>query len=249
MQLSFTADTSGFRIETHLHTAEGSACGRATGAEQARARKAEGYDAIIVTDHFYHGNTRPERWQPWEDYIDQFCSGYEHAKEEGDRIGLQVFFGWEENFDGAEFLIYGLDKDWLLAHPDMIGWSPEEQFQTIAMSGGYVVQAHPFRERYYLKGIHLYPRYCHAVEGVNLSQPWEQNQRALEYAHWFGLPVTGGSDIHTERPLLGGMVFPRPLHCIQDFIGAVRSQVATDLLLGAPDGTCAGVQPRPIPLV
>ena len=37
----------------------------------------------------------------------------------GDEIGLQVFFGWEETFDGQDFLIYGLDKEWMLKHPEM----------------------------------------------------------------------------------------------------------------------------------
>ena len=45
-----------FRYETHLHTAEGSGCASASGAEQARRYKALGYDGIIVTDHFFNGN-------------------------------------------------------------------------------------------------------------------------------------------------------------------------------------------------
>lgn len=43
-----------FGYETHLHTAEGSACASASGAEQARRYKALGYDGIIVTDHFFN---------------------------------------------------------------------------------------------------------------------------------------------------------------------------------------------------
>ncbi len=241
MQLSQTESLRRFRVETHLHTSEGSACGQASGAEQARARKAEGYDAIIVTDHFFRGNTRPNRALPWEAYVDAFCSGYEHAKAEGDRIGLKVFFGWEENYGGAEFLIYGLDKAWLLAHPEMIRWTPEEQYRAVSAAGGLVIQAHPFRERPYLKGIHLYPHDCDGVEGVNLSQPWEQNRRALDYARSFGLPVTAGSDIHTLSPLLGGMIFPRPLDTIRDFIHAVRGREEAQLLLGASGETlCCG---------
>lgn len=38
-----------FTIETHLHTAQGSACAVSTGEEMARAHKAAGYDAIILT--------------------------------------------------------------------------------------------------------------------------------------------------------------------------------------------------------
>ena len=44
-----------FTIETHLHTAQGSACAVSTGEEMARAHKAAGYDAISLTDHFFGG--------------------------------------------------------------------------------------------------------------------------------------------------------------------------------------------------
>ena len=79
-----------YKIETHLHTAEGSKCGWATGCEQAEARFMEGYSTIIVTDHFFRGNTRPERSLPWEEYVEQFCSGYEHAKARGAKILAEV---------------------------------------------------------------------------------------------------------------------------------------------------------------
>ena len=81
-----------FRYETHLHTAEGSGCASASGAEQARRYKALGYDGIIVTDHFFNGNCAVTNFDSWEDRVNKFCKGYENAKEEGDRIGLKVFF-------------------------------------------------------------------------------------------------------------------------------------------------------------
>ena len=31
----------------------------------------------------------------WEQQVDLFMRGYESAKEEGDKLGLDVFFGWE----------------------------------------------------------------------------------------------------------------------------------------------------------
>ena len=46
-----------YKYETHLHTCEASACASAKGEEQARRYKELGYDGIIVTDHFFNGNT------------------------------------------------------------------------------------------------------------------------------------------------------------------------------------------------
>ena len=85
----------------------------------ARAYQKAGYAGIVVTDHFFYGNTAVDRSLPWKDWVEQFCKGYEHAKEEGDKIGLQVFFGWESGYHGTEFLIYGLNKEWLFEHPEI----------------------------------------------------------------------------------------------------------------------------------
>ncbi|MCQ2421539.1 MAG: PHP domain-containing protein [Lachnospiraceae bacterium] len=219
-----------YKIETHMHTAEGSACGYSGGAEIARARKEEGYDTVIVTDHFFRGNTRPDRSLPWEDFVNQFCSGYEHCKEEGDKIGLNVLFGWEDNFHGAEFLIYGLDKAWMLAHPDMINWTPSMQFQKVHADGGYIVQAHPFRQRPYLEGIGLYPNFIDAVEGINSSQPKEQNMRGMWFAKEFHFPVTAGSDVHGVKPIGGGMLCEKPIVTIQDYIDMIKSGTGYELI-------------------
>ncbi len=212
-----------YKIETHLHTSEGSKCGAASGREQADARFAEGYSTIFVTDHFFRGNTRPDRRLPWKDYINEFCSGYEHAKERGDEIGLNVLFGFEDNFHGAEFLIYGIDKNWLLAHPEMIQWTPWEEYAKVHEAGGFMVQAHPYREAPYLFGISLYPKYCDAVEVINASQTKAMNDRAKWYAEQYHLPVTAGSDIHSVIPIGGGMLVPEEITTTEQYIELIRS--------------------------
>ncbi|TAH65156.1 MAG: histidinol-phosphatase, partial [Anaerolineaceae bacterium] len=143
--------------ETHLHTSEASACSHVSGAEQVRKYKEAGYAGIIVTDHFFTGNTAVPHNLPWEKRVDLFCKGYENAKKEGDKLGLSVFFGWESNFRGTEFLIYGLDHEWMRNHPEMLYWSIEEQYHNIHEAGGYVVHAHPYRDRFYIKEIRLFP--------------------------------------------------------------------------------------------
>ena len=62
---------------------------------------------MVVTDHFFNGNTAIDRSLPWEEKVELYCRGYENAKEEGDKIGLDVFFGVEWAFHGDEFLLYG----------------------------------------------------------------------------------------------------------------------------------------------
>lgn len=233
-----------YLYETHMHTLESSACARNTGAEMAQAYKDAGYTGIIITDHFFYGNTAVNRRLSWHEWVEQFCLGYENAKAEGDRIGLQVFFGWEAGYHGTEFLIYGLDKNWLLAHPEMKEATVEEQFELVHAGGGIVVHAHPFREEDYIPKIRLYPEHVDAVEGVNAMHSSkvsyahknpEFNERALAYGKEHGLPFTAGSDQHSTMMIGGGMVFPRKLEDIHDFTRAVLGDEALELLDGTKD--------------
>lgn len=227
-----------------MHTAEGSECGQSIGAEMARAFKNAGYTGIIVTDHFFYGNTAVDRGLSWTDWVERFCRGYENAKAEGDRLGLQVFFGWESGYQGTEFLIYGLDKEWLLMHPEIKDATVEEQYALVHQSGGIVVHAHPFREEDYIPEIRLYPDYVDAVEGVNARHTspvseshWnpEFNMRALAYGKEHKLPFTAGSDQHDTTMVRGGMVFPRRLKDIHDFTRAVLAGEALELLDGTAE--------------
>lgn len=229
-----------YLYETHLHTSEGSACARSTGAEMARACKEYGYTGIIVTDHNWGGNTAADRALPWEEWVDVFCRGYENARAEGDRIGLDVFFGYEAGYRGTEFLIYGVDGAWLKSHPQIREATVEEQYMLIHEAGGLVMHAHPFREAYYIPEIRLYPEWVDGVEGINASHSkpntWghyhpEYDENALAYAHEHGLPISGGSDIHTTNLFGGGIAFRRKLASVEDYVQAIltgEDHVLTD---------------------
>ena len=237
--------TEGYLYETHMHTSEGSACGCSTGAEMAGAYAEHGYTGIIVTDHFFYGNTALDRRLPWSEWVNAFCRGYEHAKAEGERRGLQVFFGWESCYDGTEFLIYGLDKAWLLAHPEIRDATVAEQFRLVHEGGGIVCHAHPYREASYISEIRLYPEYIDAVEGMNAAnfgkgmkaEPpcLEYDNMAVAYAEKYHFPMTAGSDQHSTEMLFGGMVFDRKLKDIHDFVDAVMSREAVRMLDGSEE--------------
>ena len=214
--------------ETHLHTSQASACGRSQGREYIRRYQDLGYAGIIVTDHFFGGNTAVPRNQTWRERIHLFCRGYEDAREAGERAGFSVFFGWEEHFDGDEYLIYGLDKQWLLDHPEAGHWTRKEQFDAVHAAGGGVVQAHPFRDRDYISAIRLSTGCVDAVEGYNAANRPENDIMAVRYAKALGLPVTAGSDIHQihmyPEEAMMGVIFDRPLSSIHDYVKAIREK-------------------------
>ena len=220
------------KYETHLHTSEGSACGRCTGAEMAIAAKEAGFDGIFVTDHGWGGNTAVDRSLPWREWVSRFALGYEHARETGDKIGLKVWFGYESGYDATEFLIYGITPEWMADHPELHDATIPEQLQIIHGGGGMVIQAHPFREEDYIPEVRLFPQYADGIEGINAthtnhlskshkSDVW--NPQAIKLAHEYGLPITAGSDVHSTVMFGGGVIADHPLTGPQDYI---------DLILG-----------------
>lgn len=222
---------SKYLYETHMHTAEVSACASVTGAEQARIYKVLGYEGVIVTDHFYHGNTLVRRNQDWKSWVKEFVRGYENTKKEGDKIGLSVFFGWEESFQGNDFLIYGLDEEWLLDRPEIIKWDVEEYHRQIKAAGGFFVHAHPFREADYIAKIRLFPNDSDAVEVINSSHSkLKFDKRASKYASNNKMPITAGSDSHNYGDIRGGMIFNHRLEDIEDFIASVKAGSNIELI-------------------
>ncbi len=186
-----------YKYETHLHTSETSKCASSSGAELAAHFKVLGYAGVFVTDHFFNGNTTVLPGLPWEERVDLFCRGYDSTREKGENLGLDVFLGWEYGLGWAHFLTYGLGKDWLLSNPDMLEWDVLKYFDRVHEDGGWIVHAHPFREGIEL--VHLAPGKVDAVEIVNAARSDDANRYALDFAASFGLPRTGGSDIHSIK--------------------------------------------------
>jgi len=221
-----------YLYETHMHTAEASACATGTGAEMVRAYADLGYSGVIITDHFFNGNSAISRRLPWKERVELLCRGYENALEEGERTGIHVFFGWEYNFYGSEFLTYGLDREFLLDHPDIMDWTVEKYINTVHENGGFVVHAHPFREAFYIPRIRLFPDLVDGVEVINGGHlnP-EFDSRAKEYAEKYGLLQLSGSDAHHADLIAGcGMAFDREIRTISEFIEAVKSRKGYRLL-------------------
>jgi len=214
-----------YTYETHLHTSTASACGKSKGFEYVSLYKELGYAGIIVTDHFFNGNCGVPKDLPWEERVSLFCKGYEEAKEEGDRQNFDVFFGWECSFGGDEFLVYGLDKQWLLDHPDILEWDHITHYKKIKESGGLVIQAHPFRERDYLSKVSLHPHQCDGWEVANVGNAACEDRLAYRYAKENNMIMTAGSDIHLAvnggREGHFGVSFDTKLNSIQDYVNGI----------------------------
>jgi len=215
-----------YLYETHLHTAGVSKCAISRGSEYIAGYKDKGYSGIIVTDHFYNANCALHRDLPWSEWVNEFYRGYEEARNEGERRGLDVFFGWEETFNGCDdYLVYGLDKDWLLAHPEVRKWTRGEQYRAVKTAGGCVVQAHPFRQRHYIRRVVLSTGCVDGVEIANGGNDAEADALACRYAKKINKPMLAGSDIHDASFIYTGEIFgvylDKKLCDIKDFVSVI----------------------------
>lgn len=194
-----------YLYETHMHTAESSHCGASTGAEQVDFYKSLGYDGIFVTDHFLNGNCHVHHLPhdgSWQAQIELFCKGYENAKKRGDQVGLKVFFGFEYNYCSTEWLVYNLNKEWLLAHPEIMDIQPQDFLKLVKESGGIVIQAHPFREASYINCFRIYPENIDAIEVFNAHNSVRANKMAELFADEYGFVKSCGSDCHRSGDML-----------------------------------------------
>ena len=216
---------NGYKYETHMHTKPVSRCAKATVRESLEFYKALNYDGIFVTNHFLDGNINVDASLPYEAKIDFYFSDYYKAVELSSEIGIKVFCGVEISYGDTDFLVYGLDKKWFLAHPEIMTMKKSEELKFFVEHGALVIQAHPFREAGYIDHIRLYPRCVHGVEAVNACRTDFENKMATIYAESYGLLKIAGSDNHIgkEQTKLAGMMFDSPLKSEADFIDRVMN--------------------------
>lgn len=213
-----------FKYDIHTHTSEVSKCSLISSAELVRFYKSLGVTGICITDHFFNGNTTVPKDRPWDVRVELFCRGFEKAYEEGKKVGLDVFFGWEYSYKGTDLLTFGLNKEWLLKHPYLLDLSVNEYCDLVHNDGGFIVQAHPFREAYYIAMIRLLPRKVDAVEIINASNTDFENQCAEKYADMYNLIKVAGSDTHSDHlGRVSGIELKRRPQNINEMISAVKN--------------------------
>lgn len=214
-----------YKYETHLHTFPVSRCAKATVGQSLEFYKKMGYDGVFITNHFIDGNINMDYSKPYEEKIHFYFSDYEKGLEIGKELGIQVFCGVELSYGGTDFLVYGLDKKWFLAHPEIVSMKKSEELTLMMQSGALIIQAHPFREAFYIDHIRLFPRNVHGVEIINGAQTEEMNQLAKIYAEHYGLIPFAGSDNHlpTAHKKLAGVCCDEPVSDIWDFIDRTKN--------------------------
>ena len=216
-----------YLYETHLHTTGVSRCASATVREHLEHYKSLGYAGVFITNHFIDGNIRCGWDIPYAEAIEFYFTDYEEAVRLGREIGISVFSGIESSYQGSDFLIYGLDKAWFLAHPEIMDFERKgDQLAKMREAGALVIHAHPFY--YYPKWhdhIKLYPGSVDGVEVYNAHRTDAANEMARLYAESYGLIKFSGTDNHgaARESLLGGVMSDTPIKDERDFIEKAKA--------------------------
>lgn len=212
-----------YRYETHLHTSPVSRCAKAGVRETLEYYQFLGYDGVFITNHFLDGHIGIDPTLPYDQRIAFYFSDYEEGRKLSGEIGIKVFCGVELSYKGTDFLVYGLDKNWFLANPQIMEMKKTEELSFMMEQGALVIQAHPFREAGYIDHIRLFPRRVHGVEVYNANRTEQENAIARHYAQHYGLIEFAGSDNHTagNQPHLAGMCSQTPIEDEQDFVRRV----------------------------
>ena len=216
-----------YLYETHLHTSPVSNCGRASVRESLEFYKSIGYRGVFITDHFIDSNLNVEaRDLPYEEKIKYYFSAYEEGVAIGKEIGLDVFLGIEMGEGWAHILVYGIDKEWCLAHPEIEGMKKIELLPILSEAGALLIQAHPFRN--VKSEIRLFPRHVHGTEIYNAARGEFENKLAQQFCENYELIPFAGSDNHRAggQEVLGGMATERPIKDVDDFKALVLSREA-----------------------
>lgn len=219
-----------YRYEMHCHCNWCSACAHSSPQAMAQAYYQAGYAGMVLTDHFLSGSTAIDRSLPWKDKVEAYWRAYEAARDwaRGRSRDFTVLFGLEHQYGGGkEVLTYGIDLDFLLAHPDLDQYSLADYTDTVRRAGGLISMAHPYRHAGYIDDTILpQPRYLDGAEVYNYGNTPEENRQAYELAREHRLIPTSGGDVHKEDEenlAKAGIALPSPIATGEELVQVLRS--------------------------
>lgn len=203
-----------------------SRCGAVSVRDNLEFYKRIGYQGVFITNHFIDGNINIDKSLPYAERIEFYFSDYEKGVKIGEEIGLDVFCGIETSYKGTDCLVFGLDKEWFLDHPEIEDMERSALLQLFLDSGALVIQAHPFREAFYIDHIRLFPRHVHGVEIFNSGCNESQNRMAKLYCDEYGLIPFAGTDNHRgqRQEVLYGVKTKERIKSVAHFIEVVKER-------------------------
>ena len=213
--------TKMYKYELHCHTGPVSRCAKIEPKKLVRLYADKGYDGIVLTDHYSPMTFLKSAMLFPQFEKKHFLASYRELKNYCGK-DFTVLLGMEHRhyFVVNDYLIYGIDEDFILNHGNMLLWSERKVYNEIHKIGGLVYQAHPFRPLIYPCN----PKYIDGVEILNGHTADELNQKAALWAKEIGKPVISGSDFHTEgQPICGGICTDTKITSNEELVDVLKN--------------------------
>lgn len=181
-----------YKIELHAHTAPVSPCSELPPREFIARLKEQGYDAVVVTNHFFPGGP----FMKTDDPVGTYLADFEAAKAEGEAAGVTVLLGAEFRFEenSNDYLVFGVDEAFLRETVVRLDLTFREFYEIYHAENRLICQAHPFRNGIVaMDGAHM-----DGIEAFNMHPG--HNSRitvSARYADEQNIPIlTIGTDLH-----------------------------------------------------
>ncbi len=231
-----------YKTELHAHSCEVSPCADLTVEEVVERYIAAGYTSLMLTNH-YCDYVMENAGKSWEEKITHYLSAYRKMKEyAGER--LHILLGCELRFTENEndYLIFGLDEEFLIPHPDLHTRSLKGFSRLARDHGLLVIWAHPFRNRMMM----VDPHYLDGIETYN-GHPGHDSRNPLAdaFARRYGLLRTSGSDFHhIYSAEAGGILTEEPITSMEQLVEVIRNGDC-DLICRGPVSETEGIFDMP----
>ena len=221
---------SSFRMDMHVHTKNVSSCGKVGARDLVSMYKASGYDAVVITDHYYRGYFDGLGDLGWAAKIDRFLAGYREARDVGQKIGLAVLLGMELRFQDSDndYLVYGVTEDFLKENPSLFTMGLERFHRFSRAQNILIYQAHPFRPGMTAAN----PDWLDGAEVYNGNARHDSRDGlAYQFALRHRLAMVSGSDFHQPEDLgRGGLVLAAEVDSNAALVAVLKEQCQLKLL-------------------
>ena len=198
-----------YKYEMHAHTYPCSGGGGDIIEHIDELRK-KGFAGMVVTNHFYRGDTRIQRGLPWAEFVLPYADDFRLGRQYAADKDFDLLFGIEEHIAGGrEILVYGITPAFLCDHPALKDADLRQYAETVHQAGGMLFQAHPYRAREWITDPTPFQDVAllDGIEAYNGGNSLEENALAEAFAKAQGLRMVAGSDVHQScHAGIGGIV-------------------------------------------
>ncbi len=211
-----------FKTELHCHSKDISECARVSTADIIEKFTQNGYSTVVLTNHFSSGTMRFVGGETWDEWVDNYVSGYEKLKADAEGK-LNILLGMELRFNENcnDYLVFGITKEFLKKYPNILEMNPYSFHDIAKENGCLLIQAHPFRNGMTV----IRPDALDGVEVFNGHFGHDsRNDIAEAWANKFNLIKTAGTDFHyTTSPANGGILTEFEITSSEQLVETLKS--------------------------